>query len=282
MRRTIILISILLIASAALAQQAPALKLPRPSPKASVMQTVGLTDITVQYSRPGVKGRQIWGALVPYDKVWRAGANEATTIQFSDEVVIGGTKLPAGLYSIHTIPGKDEWTVIFNSVAEQWGSYSYDAAKDVVRVKVKPEKADFREWMSFEFADLTTDAGKLVLRWENVAVPVTITTNSTAKAFANIRSALAAAKPDDWNIAYRAAGFAFENNAMNDAETWLAQSLKAKETMAGLWLKARMLQKAGKKADAIATAEKALTLATANDANFASEIRKNVDIWKKS
>ena len=281
MRKMILVISLVLISLPAIAQT-PSLQLPRPSPRASVMQVIGLTDVTVVYSRPGVKGRQIWGALVPYDKVWRAGANEATTIKFSDDVVIGGTKLAAGTYSLHAMPGKDEWTVIFNSVADQWGSYSYDSAKDVVRVKVKPEKADFREWMSFEFADLTTDAGKLVLRWENVAVPVTITTNSTAKAFDNIRSALAAAKPDDWNIAYRAAGFAFDNNAMSDAEMWLAQSLKAKETMAGLWLKARMLQKAGKKADAIATAEKALTLATANDANFASEIRKNVDIWKKS
>ena len=109
----------LLAAAPALAQ----LDLPRPSPKATVSQTVGLTDITITYCRPGVKGRVIWGGLVPYDQVWRTGANEATTITFSDEVTIEGTKLPAGTYGLFTIPGKDEWTVIFNKGAKQWGAY---------------------------------------------------------------------------------------------------------------------------------------------------------------
>ncbi|MEO8036412.1 MAG: DUF2911 domain-containing protein, partial [Acidobacteriota bacterium] len=141
-------------APAPAAPKPPALKLPRVSPNAELKQTVGLTDITITYSRPGVKGRAIWGAIVPWDQVWRTGANDATTIAFSDDVVVGGTKVPAGKYSLHTIPSQSEWTIILNNTANQWGSFSYDPAKDAVRIKVTPEKAEFREWMSFEIPKL--------------------------------------------------------------------------------------------------------------------------------
>src|SRR2546428_13960954 len=117
MRKTVIYSLLVLIALPALAQQ---LRLPRVSPNSTLTQTVGFTDITITYSRPGVKGRQIWGGLVPYDKVWRTGANEATTIAFSDDVTINGQPLPKGTYSLHTIPGKDEWTIAFNTTANQW------------------------------------------------------------------------------------------------------------------------------------------------------------------
>src|SRR5687767_6702669 len=153
MRKTIIVIATLLLSTAAWAQQ---LNLPRVSPKGSVMQTVGTTDITVMYNRPGVKGRTIWGGLVPWDQVWRTGANEATTIQFSDDVTINGQRLPKGTYSLHTIPGRDQWTFIFNKTSVQWGSYSYDQANDALRVTAKPERAEFREWMSFEIPEMTT------------------------------------------------------------------------------------------------------------------------------
>src|SRR5947209_601774 len=152
---------------------------PRPSQKASVMQTVGVTDITIIYSRPAVKGRTVWGdppagaptteatlddartrakgaPLVPYGHVWRAGANEATQFVVTDDVLVNGQKLPAGTYSLHTIPGKDEWTVIFNSDAGQWGSFTYDAKKDVLRVKTKPvTAADTQENLRYTFAPVT-------------------------------------------------------------------------------------------------------------------------------
>jgi len=122
MRRIIFSMCTLLIALSAFAQpaQQPAVKYPRPSQKSTLMQTIGATDMTITYSRPGVKGRPIWGALVPYDKVWRTGANEATTISFSDDVSVNGQTLPKGTYSLHSIPGKDSLTLIFNKVAEQW------------------------------------------------------------------------------------------------------------------------------------------------------------------
>ena len=142
------------------------IKLPRVSPKATVTQTVGLTEVNILYNRPGVKGRTIWGGLVPYDEVWRTGANEATTINFSQAVTINGKPLPAGLYSLHTIPGKTTWTVIFNKKAEQWGSYEYDATQDALRLTVEPKQGPHQEWMTFSFPDVLSDSASVELSWE--------------------------------------------------------------------------------------------------------------------
>ena len=139
---------ILLLALPAVAQ----VRYPQASPHAVLTQAVGTTDVTIDYHRPGVKGRQVWGGLVPYDKVWRTGANEATMITFSDDVTIDGKPLPKGTYSLHTIPGKSEWTIIFNKVAKQWGSFSYKQEEDALRVNAKPHAAPMTEWMSEEAA----------------------------------------------------------------------------------------------------------------------------------
>jgi len=275
MRKSIITILVLTLATGAFAQ----VRTPRPSPGASLTQTVGLTDITIKYSRPGVKGRAIWGALVPYDKVWRTGANEATTISFSDDVTVNGQKLAKGIYSLHTIPGRDQWTIIFNSVADQWGSYSYDATKDALRIQATPEPAEFREWMGFEVPELSTDTAKIVLRWEKIAVPFTVNTDSTARTLAQLRNAM----NPDWRASYMAANFAFDNKgAATDAEmnAWIDQSLKMNQNASNLWLKARMAQRAGNKADAVRYGEMAFAATTPQQADFAGEIRKTVDSWK--
>ena len=265
-----------LMASTALAQ----VKTPRPSPQASLTQTVGLTDVTIKYSRPGVKGRTIWGDLVPYGQVWRTGANEATTITFSDDVTVGGKKLPKGTYSLHTTPGQDAWTIHFNSVADQWGSYSYDAANDVVSVTAKPERAPFREWLTFEIPEMTTDTAKVVIRWENVAVPFTIDTDSRARTMAALKAAMA----PSWMTAYQAANFAFENPGVaTDAEmnAWLEQSIGVSPTIANLYLKARIAQRAGNRADAVRYGEMAIAAATPQQKAFADFVRGEVDKWKK-
>lgn len=276
MRKTLITAALLLVATTAVAQT----RTPRPSPGAKLTQTVGVTDITINYSRPGVKGRTIWGDLVPYDKVWRTGANEATTISFSDDVWINGQKLTKGMYSLHTIPTKGDWTIIFNSVADQWGSYSYDESKDALRVTTTPSAADFREWMMFEIPEMTTDTAKVVLRWEKIAVPFTVDTKSTEKTMAGLRNAL----QPDWRAPYTAASFAFENKgAATDAEMmqWIEQSLKVNQNIANLYLRARIAERAGNKADAVRYGEMAIAAATPQQADFASEVRKNVDKWKK-
>lgn len=276
MRKLSLIAAIALVATSAVAQ----VRTPRPSPKATLTQTVGTTDITINYSRPGVKGRPIWGALVPYDKVWRTGANEATTIAFSEDVTIGGQKLTKGTYSLHTTPGASEWTVHFNSVADQWGSYSYDAAKDVVKVKATPQAAPHAEWLTFEIPEMTTDTAKIVVRWEKIAVPFTVDTGATAKVMTQLRNSM---KPS-WQTPYQAASFAFDNKgAATDAEMteWIEQSLKVNQNIANLWLRARMAERAGNKADAIRYGEMAIAAATPQQADFASEVRRNVDNWKK-
>ncbi len=143
----------------------------RISPKAGVMQVVGFTEVNIVYSRPGVKGRKIWGGLVPYDKVWRAGANEATTISFSTEVTIEGKKLPAGKYGFFTIPSEKEWTIIFNKVADQWGAFQYNEAEDALRIKAKPVKNNYQEWLAYTITKTGDDSATIALEWENLKVP---------------------------------------------------------------------------------------------------------------
>jgi hypothetical protein len=143
----------------------------RISPKAEVMQVVGFTEVRITYSRPGVKGRTIWGKLVPYDAVWRAGANEATKITFSTDVTIEGKKLKKGSYSFFAIPGKNDWTLIFNKVADQWGAFEYNESEDALRVKVKTEKAVWQEWLSYTINKASDTSAVIRLEWEKIKVP---------------------------------------------------------------------------------------------------------------
>lgn len=277
MRKISLILALVLVATSAFAQQ---IRTPRPSPQASLTQTVGLTDVTIKYSRPGVKGRQIWGALVPYDKVWRTGANEATTITFSEDVTINGQKLPRGTYSLHTTPGQSSWKIHFNSVADQWGSYSYDPAKDVVVVTATPQAVPHTEWLTFEVPEMSTDKATFHIRWDKVAVPFTVETGATQRVMTQLRNAM---RPS-WQVPYQAASFAFDNpGAATDAEMnqWIEESLKINQNIANLWLRARMADRAGNRADAIRYGELAIAAATPQQADFAAEVRRNVDRWKK-
>jgi len=258
------------------------LTLPRVSQKASVMQTVGLTDVTIMYNRPGVKGRVIWGGLVPYDKVWRTGANEATTITLSQAVKINGQPLPAGTYSFHTIPGKTSWTLIFNKTAEQWGSYDYDASKDALRIQVTPVTGPNQEWMAFSFSDVSTDGATVELAWEKLRVPFKIEADTKTQAMASIDKALSG-EVKDWEDPYSAASYAFNANLGNaNAMKWIDQSISLKETYWNLRLKAAILEKDGKRKEAIALGEKAIEVGkqAKDDAGEISKTEKQVAEWK--
>jgi hypothetical protein len=258
------------------------LMLPRPSQKAQVMQTVGLTDVTITYSRPGVKGRVIWGGLVPYDKVWRTGANEATTILFSTDVKVNGKPLPAGTYSLHTIPTKDEWTVIFNSQADLWGSYAYNDSADALRLQVKPEPHEFTEWMQFSLPEIAVERATVALDWEKLRIPFEIQATTVEIALSNARTAMASLAADDHQTAYRSASFAFQNNvALDEAHQWVDRSISIKETWLNLRLKADMLAKEGKVSEAISFAERAIEKGK-QDAppDEVTKIEKQVAEWK--
>ena len=157
-------------------------KSPQPSPLAGVTQRIGVNDVAITYHRPSVKGRKIWGELVPYDQVWRAGANEATTISFSEDVTVEGRSLPAGTYAFFAIPGKQEWTLVFNREAKQWGAFSYKEAQDALRVKVTPKAVPAEEWLSYRFRDLTLNSATVVLAWEKLEVPFVLRNRVEVKA----------------------------------------------------------------------------------------------------
>ncbi len=307
--QTIFSVLFLLALGATIVVGQNALRFPRPSQKASVMQTIGVTDITITYSRPGVKGRTIWGdplpeqtakgeatlddqnirpkgaPIVPWGHAWRTGANEATQFVVTDDVLINGQKLPAGSYSLHTIPTKDEFIIIFNSVANQWGSFGYDPAKDTLRVKVKPEWGEHsKEWLEYWIDPVSDNSAQVNIRWEKVRVPFTVEVKDVqALTMQKARAAVAAAKPDDFQTRAQAASYALQNKlSVDEAMGWLDQSIKIKETLGNLGLKARVLAEQGKTADAITTGERAIQVgkeAKANPTNIAN-MEKLVADWK--
>lgn len=280
---------------------------PRPSQAASVTQRIGVTDVTISYSRPGVKSRKIWGdaptgsaantatlddarsrpkdaVIVPYGHVWRAGANEATQFVVTDDVFVNGQPLKAGKYSLHALPGAEEWTIIVNSDAGQWGSFSYDEKKDVLRVKAKPETvADNQEWLSYSVEPINENSAQINLRWEKLRVPFTVEVKDVdALALAKARAIVAAAKPDDWRTPMQAAGYFLQNANKADDEqavAWLDQSLKVKETYNNLFVKARLLASQGKTAEAIAAGEKALLLGKEAKTDTAA-LERTLAEWK--
>lgn len=141
---------------------------PRVSPKASVKQVVGITEIEITYGRPAVRGRVIWGELVPYGQIWRAGANEATTFSFSRDINLNDNLIKAGRYSFFLIPTENEWTVIFNNVADQWGAFKYDEKEDYIRFKVSPQKGFFTERLTYSFENFDDKTADIVLSWESI------------------------------------------------------------------------------------------------------------------
>jgi hypothetical protein len=271
-----------LAAAPALAQ----LTTPLPSPNATVAQTVGITKVEVAYSRPSVKGRVIWGELVPYDKVWRTGANAITKISFDTDVTVEGQKLAAGTYGLFTIPGKAEWTVMFNR--QSTGSpFDYAADKDALRVKVKPAAlAEHKEFFTISFPAVSANGATLQLAWEKLKVSLAIGVDTNAVFLHRAKEAVANAKVDDWRTSYIAArGLTDMKYAPEDASKFLERSLSTKETFANLSLKANVLAGQGDKKGAIAWAEKALAAGKAAEqkppAEAVEELEKSIASWKK-
>jgi len=269
-----LLLAAALTASATLAVPARAdFKTPRASQNAGVTQTIGTTDLAVKYCRPGVKGRKIWGDLVPYDKPWRTGANEVTTFSTTDDITVEGQPLPAGTYGLVTIPGADQWTIVFSKQKDMWGAFTYDPKQDQLRVTVKPQPTEMHEWMLFTFDYTTADACELALRWEKLRVPVKIHVDVNGKVLGDARAAVAAAKPDDWRTPYRAASFANDNDlSPADAATWAAAALKVKENFATVSLMAKLAKKAGNTKEAIERMTKAIALGKADKDVLAEQI----------
>jgi len=280
------------------------LQVPQVSQKASVMQRIGLSDVSITYSRPAVKGRKVYGdwptqvpgeatldnqnvrpkdaPLVPWGHVWRVGANEATVFAINDDVLINGQPLAAGRYELAAIPSKDgDWTLIFNKDADQWGAFSYDAGKDVLRVKTTPKwVADNQELLTYSIDTVTEDTATVNMRWEKALVPFTVQVkDAPAKALAHLSETVAAAKSDDWQTPLNAAGYARANKDMANASKWIDQSIKAidlniaaKPNFANMSRKASILFAAGRNQDAVAAGEKAVAVGKADSTVKATDI----------
>ena len=259
MRKHILVVFlVLLVALPAVAQVA----IPRPSQHATVAQALGTTTITIDYHRPGVKGRVIWGGLVPYDKTWRMGANEATTITFTDPVNVEGTEVPAGKYSFFAIPGKQKWTIVINKDPAQWGAYGYDQAKDQTRIEVTPMKAPFTEWMRFTIDPTSPTSALVTLNWESVAVPMKIDVDVSKKVWKDVDAALKGVGSEEAQIFGAAAAFALDSGErLDEGLVWADKSIAAKESVFNLWTKARLLQKTGRSREALPLIEKAQAMA---------------------
>lgn len=286
--------------------QAPlSIKPLRPSQKASVMQTVGVTDITITYSRPPVKGRTIFAEapatmearakgeatldnqnerkpgepVVPYNHLWRAGANEATMFAVTDDVLINGQPLKAGTYSLHTVPGKDEWTIVFNSDSGQWGSFTYDDKKDTLRVKAKPQTAsDNQEWLMFSFDPVTENSATVNLRWEKTRVPFTVEIKDVKALWRSKADALIAANPTNEILPLQVAQTYNADKNYAEALKFIDQSIKVKETFRNLATKTNILWASGKKEEAITVGDAAIAKGKADKANTTAFEKRVADM----
>ena len=242
--------------------QSALLDLPRDSQHAQITQKIGITNITISYHRPLVKGRKVFGTLEPYGKVWRAGANENTTIEFSDPVTVEGKSLAAGAYGLHMIPGENEWTVIFSKDSTAWGSFSYDQKNDALRVTVKPQAAEFHEALTYDFDDPKADSTVVTLRWDKVAVPFKVEVNTHEIVEASLHKQLLGRAQYNWDGWDDAATYLADQKVdLDEALKYEDRSIQVEERFDNLITKARILDLLNRKDEAGKTRTQALGMA---------------------
>ncbi len=253
---------------AASAQSFPPLTVPQASPEAVVEQTVGITQIRISYHRPAVNKRKIWGGLVPYNEVWRAGANENTTISFSSEATVGGQKIAAGTYGLHMIPTEKDWTVILSRQAAAWGSFSYDQKEDALRITVTPQPAEFQERLGYTFEDPTDTSVQAAMHWEKVRVAFPITVDTPQVVVASLRQELRGLPRFSWQGWNQAAAYCLNHNVnLDEALEWSNQSIGMAETFTNLRVKAGLLEKKGDSKTAEALRARSLRIANETEMN---------------
>jgi tetratricopeptide (TPR) repeat protein len=258
----------LLTRPADLPGQVPNLVLPKASQRAMVSQTIGFTEVSLTYDRPLVNQREIWGKLVPYDSVWRAGANENTVIAFSSPVRVGERDLPAGRYGVHMIPTASEWTVILSHQADAWGSFSYDPKEDAVRLTAVPVAAPFQEALGYTLDDPGSGSVVAALRWEKLAVPFTIEVDHKRVVVDSLRQQLRGLGRFFWQPWTQAAAWCAANDVnLEEAAEWAQSSIAINENFTNLRLKATLLEKMGDATNAAQLRRRSFELAAEPDIN---------------
>ncbi len=269
-------LSVLLAALALPTLAQTQLTTPRVSPHARVSQTVGLTEMSVDYHRPAVNGRTVWGALVPYGEVWRAGANENTVFETSTDITVEGAALPAGRYGVHVIPTDEDWTVAFSTVSEAWGSYTYDPAEDALRVTVRPREAPVQERLAYRFDAPTETSATLVLHWADLEAPVQIAVNTPAVVLATMERELRGVAGFYWEGWDQVAAYALDHDLrLDDALTWADRSIERMPTFANRMTKAALLDALGREGEAGTVRDEAYAEAVEGDVRaYARERRR--------
>ena len=243
--------------------QSAVLDLPRDSQHARVIQRVGITDITINYHRPLVKGRKVWGGLVPYGQVWRAGANENTTIEFTDPVSVEGKPLAKGIYGLHMLPTENEWTIIFSKAATAWGSFTYNQSEDALRVTVKPQSGEMREALGYDFDEVTPNSAVVTMRWEKLAVPFKVEVNTNEIVAQNLHAQLRGLAQYTWDGWDDAANYFLTNKYnLEEALKYEDRSIGVEERYDNLMNKSRILDAMNRKDEATVARNKALGMAS--------------------
>jgi hypothetical protein len=257
-----------IVATSAASDAQSILDLPRASQHAQVTQRIGLTDVTINYSRPLVKGRKVFGGIVPFGEVWRAGANENTIIEFSDPVSIEGQPVPKGIYGLHMIPGENEWTVILSKNSSSWGSFSYDQKEDALRVKVKPQPGELHEALAYEFDAVTPESATATLRWDRVTVPFKIAVNQKGIVPPKIKAQLRGGSRYIWESwAEAAEQLRTDKTDLADALEYANESIRVEKRFDNLMIKANVLEAMGRKNEAAPLRAEALAMANALQIN---------------
>lgn len=278
MKKLLFLLAAGLIGGTAVAQE-----LPKPSPAAKIEQVVGLTSISIDYSRPSTKGRTIFGELVQYDKVWRLGANACTKFTCSSEINIQGQLLEAGTYAVFAIPDANgTWKVLFNTDTEQWGAGSYDSTKDALTAVVKTKESPMTETFTIAITDITNNSANISIMWGKVEVALEIGVETEKIAENNIKAAIAKGEDLD-KVYYKAASYYFNSlNNEKKALSYIHKGLNEKKGHGLYFLRAQILVKQGHKKEAIEEAGKAYDLAVESEnKGWADYIKENVEEWKK-
>jgi hypothetical protein len=260
--RALVLGSLLSTFSGLSFAQSFVLNLPLPSQRAEISQRIGITDITISYHRPLVNNRKIWGGLVPYGEVWRAGANENTTISFSDPVTIEGKLLDKGTYGLHMIPGADEWMIIFSKNSTSWGSFTYAQSEDALRVNVKPQPADMHNALTYDFDQVTPDSTVVELEWEKIAVPFKVAVDVHSIVETNLKSQLRGLSQYTWISWDDAANyFLTEKVSLDDALTYANKSIENEDRYDNEITKSKVLLALNRKDESAVAEKQALSLA---------------------
>jgi hypothetical protein len=257
--------------------------LPKPSPLCTSSQVVGLTNIKLEYSRPSVKGRDIFGGLVPYGKVWRLGANAPSMLTTDTPITFDGQTVTPGTYAIFAIPmEKEAWKIVINSDIEQWGAGNYDETKNVATIKVKPTESTHTESLSITIEDLNTNGGSLVIEWAKTRITVPFSVSTDDVAMKNIEVAIAKGEELDKVYAKAAGYYKDSKKDLKTAMDYAEKSLQIKESHSAMFLKARIVAEQGNKQDAIKIAEQALVLAkVAESEGWVDYINENIAEWEK-